>query len=70
LPVAGQGQEVVVAPAVAGITALAGNAFTYQGYLTDGGVPANGLYDFSFSLYADLGGTQWWPMHCRSTMPR
>jgi hypothetical protein len=38
---------------------LAGNAFTYQGYLTDGGSPANGLYDFSFSLYADAGGTQW-----------
>lgn len=31
---------------------LAGNAFTYQGYLTDGGSPANGFYDFSFSLYA------------------
>ena len=59
LPVAGQGQEVMVTPGSAGITALAGNAFTYQGYLTDGGVPANGLYDFSFSLYADLGGTQW-----------
>lgn len=59
LPVAGQGREVTVAPGTAGITALAGNAFTYQGYLTDGGVPANGPYDFSFSLYADLGGTQW-----------
>jgi hypothetical protein len=38
---------------------LAGNAFTYQGYLTDGGSPANGTYDFVFSLYADLAGTQW-----------
>ena len=38
---------------------LAGNAFTYQGYLTDGGSPANGIYDFFFSLYADAGGTQW-----------
>ncbi len=38
---------------------LAGNAFTYQGYLTDGGSPANGLYDFFFSLYADAAGTQW-----------
>jgi len=59
LPGGGQAYEVAVAPGSAGITALAGNAFTYQGYLTDGGVPANGLYDFSFSLYADLGGTQW-----------
>lgn len=39
--------------------ALAGNAFSYQGYLTDGGSPANGLYDFAFSIYADAGGTQW-----------
>ena len=26
-------------------------AFIYQGRLTDGGSPANGLYDFQFSLY-------------------
>src|ERR1700730_326872 len=26
-------------------------AFTYQGRLTDGGVPANGSYDFLFGLY-------------------
>jgi hypothetical protein len=38
---------------------LAGNAFTYQGYLTDGGSPADGPYDFVFSLYADPAGTQW-----------
>jgi hypothetical protein len=38
---------------------LAGHALTYQGYLTDGGSPANGIYDFSFSLYADAAGTQW-----------
>lgn len=38
---------------------LAGNAFSYQGYLTDGGSPANGAYDFFFSLYADAAGTQW-----------
>lgn len=38
---------------------LAGNAFTYQGYLSDGGSPANGNYDFFFSLYADAAGTQW-----------
>jgi len=28
-----------------------GSAFTYQGYLTDGGQPANGQYDLHFSLY-------------------
>jgi hypothetical protein len=36
-----------------------GTAFTYQGRLTDGGVPANGTYDFEFKLYnAASGGTQ------------
>jgi trimeric autotransporter adhesin len=28
-----------------------GTEFTYQGRLCDGGVPANGLYDFTFELY-------------------
>jgi hypothetical protein len=28
-----------------------GTAFTYQGRLCDDGVPANGLYDFTFELY-------------------
>jgi hypothetical protein len=33
-------------------------AFTYQGSLTDGGTPANGVYDFSFTLHtASSGGT-------------
>jgi hypothetical protein len=26
-------------------------AFTYQGHLTDGGISANGIYDFEFTLY-------------------
>ena len=30
-----------------------GTAFTYQGQLKDGGSPANGLYDFEFTLYDD-----------------
>jgi hypothetical protein len=30
--------------------ALVGTAFTYQGRLTDGGIPANGAYDFGFVL--------------------
>ena len=34
-----------------------GTAFTYQGNLKDGGVPANGVYDFYFALYvAESGG--------------
>jgi len=49
------GADLVMAPA----QTLAGNAFSYQGYLTDGGSPANGVYDFFFSLYADAAGTQW-----------
>jgi hypothetical protein len=35
-----------------------GTAFTYQGRLTDAGNPANGSYDFRFTLYdAPTGGT-------------
>ncbi len=31
-------------------------AFTYQGKLTDGGAPANGLYDLSFKLFTQVSG--------------
>jgi len=35
-----------------------GTAFTYQGYLTEGSSPADGLYDFQVSLYdVETGGT-------------
>jgi hypothetical protein len=33
-----------------------GTAFTYQGYLTDGGSAANADYDFEFGLYDALSG--------------
>jgi hypothetical protein len=33
------------------VQAAIGTAFTYQGYLTDGGSPAEGSYDFRFRLY-------------------
>jgi hypothetical protein len=45
----------------AGVQAAVGTAFTYQGRLTDGGNPANGEYDFEFTLYgAASSGT---PVH-------
>jgi hypothetical protein len=37
--------------------AAIGTSFTYQGRLTDGGHPANGLYDFQFALYNALTST-------------
>ena len=40
-----EGSEAGAAP-----QALVGTAFTYQGRLTDGGIPANGAYDFGFVL--------------------
>ncbi|MFZ4663380.1 MAG: hypothetical protein ACOYNY_40620 [Caldilineaceae bacterium] len=51
-----QEAQQAVAPAV--VQAI-GNAFTYQGRLTDSGAPANGVYDFVFALFdATSGGTQ------------
>jgi hypothetical protein len=42
-----------------GIQADLGTEFTYQGRLTDGGIPADGDYDFRFILYdAGVGGSQ------------
>ncbi len=38
------------------LQAVTGTAFTYQGRLTDGGVPANGTYDFLFSLFYEAAG--------------
>jgi hypothetical protein len=36
-----------------------GTAFSYQGYLTEGGRPAHGLYDFRFAIYdAPTNGTE------------
>ena len=43
----------------ADVAETVGSGFTYQGYLTDGGSPANGTYDFEFRLYDDPDtGTQ------------
>jgi N-acetylneuraminic acid mutarotase len=32
-----------------------GTAFTYQGFLSDQGAPANAIYDLRFTIYADAG---------------
>ena len=39
--------------AAATITAVTGTGLTYQGRLVDGGMPANGVYDFRFLLWAE-----------------
>lgn len=48
-------RTLVVLAVLTSTTALhaapTGTAFTYQGKLNDGGVPANGSYDFDFKLY-------------------
>jgi len=45
--------------AVAVTAAPLGTEFTYQGVLSDGGVPAAGTFDFRFFLYdAEAGGSQ------------
>ncbi len=46
--VVAQGPEL---PGEASVQASLGTVFTYQGRLTDGGQPANGLYDFRFKLF-------------------
>jgi lysophospholipase L1-like esterase len=48
---------VLAFPGASDAAAPAGTAFTYQGWLGAGGQPANGLYDFQFSLWdAATGG--------------
>jgi hypothetical protein len=48
---------IFIAP-VKALSAPVTTAFTYQGQLKEAGVPANGFYDFMFSLYdVPLGGT-------------
>ncbi len=49
---------LALAGLVAGATHLAaqGTAFTYQGWLDDGGNPANGLYDLQFTIYSTASG--------------
>ncbi len=45
------------APAL--VDAALGRSFTYQGYLTQGGAPHNGVCDFQFKLWnAATGGSQ------------
>ncbi len=50
-----------------GVQGIAGSGFSYQGYLEENGVPANGTYDFRFRLFdAATGGTQVGPTVVRS----
>lgn len=47
-----------------------GGTFTYQGSLTDAGVPANGPYDFVFTVFdAEVGGTQQAPSVTINDLP-
>lgn len=58
------------APGAIGPLAATTRAFTYQGRLTNGGVPANGAYDFTFILYdASVGGSQSGPIVTRNDVP-
>ncbi len=41
-----------------GICLAQTSAFTYQGKLSDGGTPANGVYDMQFKLYNTAGALQ------------
>jgi hypothetical protein len=50
---AGTGQAQRTIAEGGAIQASPGTAFTYQGRLNDGGSPANGAYDFWFTLYDD-----------------
>ena len=43
-------------PSALVLAAPLGAAWTYQGQLTDGGVPASGHYDLEFTLYDDASG--------------
>lgn len=49
------GSQAFYLPPAAPDVAL-GDSFSYQGYLTFNSQPANGAYDFKFSLWADSGG--------------
>jgi hypothetical protein len=58
--IAGLARAQEPAPAASqAVAAAVGTAFTYQGRLTDGGMPADGTYDLEFKLFDDpTAGTQ------------
>lgn len=51
------GSQALYLPPLSPGAALLGNAFSYQGYLTVNGQPAEGAYDLKFSLWVDSGGS-------------
>lgn len=63
-PLGSWAQGGMEAPGPVAADVAVGTAFTYQGYLDDGGAAADGLYDFQFALYDaavagnQIGGTQ------------
>ncbi|MBN8482160.1 MAG: hypothetical protein J0L88_11285 [Xanthomonadales bacterium] len=60
---------VLLAGLVCASTASADTTFTYQGELTNNGVPATGSFDFRFILYSDeLGGSQVGPIVTRNAV--
>lgn len=46
----------LLVPALPLSAAPQGTAFTYQGQLTESGLPANGLYDFQVCLFGEMSG--------------
>ncbi len=58
------------APTAIGPQASIGTGVTYQGRLTDGGKPANGAYDYRFTLFdAAVAGAQLGPIVSRDDVP-
>ena len=60
---------LLAAALLGGPAARADTTFTYQGELTNNGVPATGSFDFRFILYSDeLGGSQVGPIVTRNAV--
>jgi hypothetical protein len=58
-PISVLARDVLADARPAPLASPVGTAFTYQGQLTDAGVPADGVYDFQFTLWdAETFGSQ------------
>jgi hypothetical protein len=57
-------------PSANGFAATAGSSFTYQGVLSSGGLPANGVFDLEFGLFdAPVAGNQVGTTATQSAIP-